>query len=162
ALGALGIEAGKRGLLLIKVPTAPAVPFDSVFGKRLATTFVKLGPTFIKLGQMLASRPDFIGESVAEELKILFERVPPVSFKQIQKILRDELGAERVKKAFKTINPKPLASASISQTHEAVLEDGTPVILKVQKNNAAELIRLDLSLLEGFVIPLGLLNPKLQ
>lgn len=158
----LGIELGKRGLTLSGAkPGAPA-RLDGVFGKNLARLFVKLGPTFIKVGQVLATRPDVIGEPVAEELKVLFDRVPGIPFRQIQKILRRELGKEKLKTAFKQIQTKPLASASISQTHHATLADGTPVILKVQKTGVAETVRVDLIIVEAFVRSVHVVYPKLQ
>src|SRR6185437_4194594 len=82
ALASLGIEVGRRGLSVVGVPSGQHSPFDAVFGRNLAKTFVKLGPTFIKLGQILATRPDFVGEPVADELKILFDRVPSISFRE--------------------------------------------------------------------------------
>jgi ubiquinone biosynthesis protein len=161
ALASLGIEAGRRGLNVVGAAGKP-VPFDAVFGKNLAKTFVKLGPTFIKLGQILATRPDFAGEQVADELKVLFDRVPPISYREIQRILKSQLGKEKVAASFKSINPKPLASASLSQTHQAELADGTPVILKVQKKGVAHLVRMDLKILEAFVRSIDLVYPKLQ
>lgn len=161
-LGALGLEAGKRGLRSIGMSKASAVPFDAVFGRNLARTFAELGPTFIKLGQVLASRPDVVGDPIADELKVLFDRVPPIPFSQIQKILRQELGKQKVKESIKSIDPKALASASISQVHRACLEDGTPIILKVQKTGTAHLVRTDLQLLEGLMWPAHFLYPKLN
>lgn len=160
SLSVLGIEVGRRGLRVTGLSQRPAVPFDEVFGKNLARTFVALGPTFIKLGQVLATRSDMVGDRVAESLKVLFDRVPPISFRKIQKILNKELGYLRVKTKFKSIDPEPLASASISQTHRAVLTDGTPVILKVQKQGVAETVKADLLILEGLVRPLDRLYPK--
>ncbi len=162
SLAVLGVEAGKRGLRFAGLAKPPSQRFDSVFGKNLALTFAKLGPTFIKLGQILASRPDMVGEPVAEELRILFERVPPIPYRTIRGILKRELGREKLKKAFQSIESTPLASASLSQTHRAVLADGTPVILKVQKKGVAQTVTLDLLLLEGFVRSVHLVYPKLQ
>lgn len=155
-LTSLGLEVGKRGLRWVGGQAAQPRPLDAVFGRDLALTLAKLGPTFIKLGQLLATRPDVIGEPVADELKVLFNRVPPVPFKQIQECLRIELGERVVRQSFAHIEPTPLASASLSQTHRAELRDGTPVILKVQKKGVDELVRLDLLLLESFVRPLDL------
>ena len=162
SLASLGLEAGKRGLKFAGMRQQPNARFDAVFGKNLARTFAKLGPTFIKLGQILASRPDLVGDSVSDELRVLFNRVPPVPFRSIEKILREELGHEKYKKAFKSIEVKALAAASLSQTHKAVLADGTPVILKVQRRGVAETVALDLYLLEGFVRSLHLVYPKMQ
>ena len=160
ALASLGIEVGKRGLGRVGGSKHQPVPFDAVFGKNLANTFVKLGPTFIKLGQIMASRPDLVGEPVANELQILFDRVPPIAFSQIQRILRQEFGKQKIKALIQSIEPQPLASASLSQTHRAVLKDGTPIILKIQKVGVSETVRLDLALLEGMMWPLHLLYPK--
>lgn len=158
-LGALGVAMGQRGLGLA---TGAAVPkLDAVFGRKLAKLFAKLGPTFVKLGQILASRPDIVGDAVADQLRVLFDRVPPISFREVKKILKKELGKKRLD-SFKSIESKALASASIGQTHTAVLKDGTPVILKVQKPGVADTVRLDLKILETFVKPVHALNPKLQ
>jgi len=162
SLSALGIEMGMRGIRISGISRGKNIPFDEVFGRNLARTFIYLGPTFIKLGQVLATRPDLVGDRVAESLKILFDRVPGIPFNRIQKILRQELGYLRFKKGFRSIDPDALASASISQTHRAVLADGTPVILKVQKDNVAEKVRADLLILEGLVRPLDKIYPSLS
>lgn len=162
SLGALGIEVGMRGLTFVGVRKGVNVPLDAVFGRNLARTFIRLGPTFIKLGQVMASRPDMAGEAVSEELKVLFDRVPPVSFGQIQRVIRGELGRKKMKESFRSIDPVPLASASLGQTHRAVLADGTPVILKVQKPGVAKTVRLDLTILEGIMWPAHLIYPKLN
>lgn len=159
-LASLGIEIGKRGLQKAGIQNGKATAFDSVFGRNFAITCAKLGPTFIKLGQMLATRPDLVGEQVSEELKVLFDRVPPVPFSQIKKTLKKELG-KKAASEFKSIEQKPLASASLGQTHQAVLKDGTPVILKVQKEGVADLVKTDLLLLSGLAHSLNLLYPRL-
>ncbi len=148
-LGALGIEVTKRGLVFVGFSNRASVGFDAVFGKNLAATFVRLGPTFIKLGQVLASRPDFVGEPVADELRQLFSSVPPRPFREMKKILQRELGRDKVRTAFKSIEPKALACASLGQVHRGVLKDGAPIILKIQKEGAATTVQLDLLLLEG-------------
>jgi ubiquinone biosynthesis protein len=153
-LANLGLEVGKRGLSLAKVSKAKPIPLDTVFGKRLALLLVQLGPTFIKLGQMMATRPDFVGEAVAEELRILYDKVPPLPFSKIRRILKNELGKDRIKDAFRKIDATPLASASLSQTHRGELKDGTPVIIKVQKPGVATVVQRDLLLLEWWIRPL--------
>ncbi len=148
-LGSVGLEVGKRGLSWGRKKGAqPAAPLDGVFGKKLAQTFIHLGPTFIKLGQMLALRPDWIGEPVAEELRILFDRVPPIPFWRIKQILNNELGTKEVQDAFDVIEKEPLGCASLAQVHSATLKDGTPVILKVQKKGVDKIVRADLLILE--------------
>lgn len=158
----LGFELGKRGIIISRVARPTTRPLDRVVGQELARLLTRLGPTFIKLGQMLASRPDIIGASIAEELKSLYDRVPPTAFRKIKHVIDDELGTRKVKKYFHSIDPKPLASASLAQTHRAVLKGGEPVILKVQKPGSAEMVEADLTILEGITRSLDMLRPKLQ
>ncbi|MBM4304733.1 MAG: AarF/ABC1/UbiB kinase family protein [Deltaproteobacteria bacterium] len=158
----LGIEVGKRGFALITRNQPTSRSFDSIFGKRLAATFIDLGPTFIKLGQMLAQRPDWVGEDIARELRILFDRIPGISYRKVEKILKSEWGKDKFRKAILKIEKKPLASASLSQTHVASLRDGREVILKVQKPKVEQLVRLDLQLIESAVTVLETLYPKLS
>jgi ubiquinone biosynthesis protein len=159
-LAALGFEFGKRGLHWAKVGSFSSTPLDSVFGRNLAGLFIQLGPTFVKLGQVLATRPDIIGEPVAEELRILFDKVPPLAFKHWKRALEKELGANAVRKAFKKIESQALASASLAQTHRAELRDGTPVIVKLQKPGVAKLVRVDLQLLDGLVASIHAIYPR--
>lgn len=158
-LVAVGLEVGKRGLgWRKKINTGP--PLDAVYGKKLVLALVKLGPTFIKLGQMLALRPDFVGEAIAEELRVLFDQVPPIKFKQIRRILNEELGRGKVKSEFSKIESQSLACASIAQVHQAVLKDGTPVILKVQKRGVAKLVHVDLLILAALAKSADLVFPR--
>jgi len=156
----IGIEVTRRGLAFSPFVKPKKVPLDSVFGKSLCQTFMKLGPTFIKLGQLLATRPDLVGDAVSEELKILFDNVDPVRFSKIESILRRELGKRKIRKSFQSIDPDPLGSASLAQTHRAYLKKGTPVIVKVQKPGVGELVKLDLALLEGWARTANFLYPK--
>lgn len=149
-LGALGVELGKRSVRFAKGKRTKNVPLDGVFGQKLALTFIKLGPTFIKLGQMLALRPDLVGDQVADSLRVLFDQVPPIAFSEIRKIVKSELGRKTFKTAFQSVDPVALGCASLAQVHCATLKDGTPVILKVQKKGVASLVRVDLLILEGF------------
>ena len=162
SLTEMGFEIGKRGILWTQNKKGSGRTLDSLFGKRLAITFSKLGPTFIKLGQVLATREDIVGTDVAAELKVLFDRVEPLPFRRIQYVLKKELGKKRVEKEFREIHSKALASASLSQTHEATLTDGTPVILKVQKDDVEKLVRVDLWILEGIAKSIQLASPKFQ
>lgn len=161
-LASLGFEFGKRGLTWANAGKFKTTPFDSVFGKSLANLFIHLGPTFIKMGQVLATRPDIIGEPVAEELRILFDRIPPITFKKWKKQLEKELGANTVRLAFKKIDPVALAAASLGQTHRAELKDGTPVVVKLQKPGVGNLVRVDLQILEGLVASMHAIYPKWQ
>lgn len=161
-LASIGVEITRSGLRFVSRRPDARPRIDKAFGASLATTLARLGPTFIKLGQILATRPDIVGEVVADELKLLFDRVPPISFREIQKILRAELGKKKLAEGFSEIDPVPLASASLSQTHRARLADGTPVILKIQKTGTEKKVRTDLQIIEAFVRSVHTVYPALQ
>src|SRR5206468_12058283 len=86
-----------------------------------------LGTTYIKLGQLLSSRPDLLPDVYIEELGKLVDEVPPVPFSEIQRVIAEELPAD----VFVRIDPEPLAPASIAQIHTALLGNGREVIVKV-------------------------------
>jgi len=117
--------------------------------ERIRLTFEELGPTFVKLGQLLSTRPDLIPEEYAEEFKKLQDHVPPVPFDMVKRVIESEFGRP-LPEIFKTFNDHPLAAASIAQVHEASLPDGTEVVVKVQRPGIDKLIDTDVSIL--FVI----------
>jgi ubiquinone biosynthesis protein len=92
----------------------------------------RLGPTFIKIGQFLALRPDLIPQEYCDELMHLMDRVPPFPWKDASATLREELGGEP-NEIFAHINPRPVAAGSLAQTHVARLDDGTEVAVKIQR-----------------------------
>ena len=114
---------------------------------RLRRSFEELGPAFVKLGQVLATRQDLLSEDFIEELGRLHYSVTTLPFASIKQVLTDELGAEQLAK-FSEINEKPLAAGSIAQVHEAKLVTGERVIVKVQRPGIAQIIKVDLSLME--------------
>jgi ubiquinone biosynthesis protein len=116
--------------------------------ERVRMVLTELGPTFIKLGQILAARPDLVGPKLAEELKKLRADVSPDTIQQVRKTLAQELGAD-FEKHFQSIDPHPLATASIGQVHRAVLCDGTPVVIKVQRADIERTMRQDVEVLSG-------------
>ncbi|WP_044253125.1 ABC1 kinase family protein [Rhodopirellula sp. SWK7] len=124
----------------------PLTQYSRVERIRMAIT--ELGPTFIKVGQVLASRPDLVGIELAEELKRLRGRVEPDTAEQVRATLRSELGDD-FEKNFSSICYTPLATASIGQVHRAVLLDGSRVVLKVQRAGIDRLMRQDIEVLEG-------------
>ncbi len=113
---------------------------------RLALT--ELGPTFIKLGQILASRPDLVGPEMADELKRLHSEVPAVDSSTIRNVLRDELGS-RFEMEIIDFDDTPLATASIGQVHRARLVDGTEIVVKVQRPGIEQVMLCDLDVLSG-------------
>ncbi|MBL9101904.1 MAG: AarF/ABC1/UbiB kinase family protein [Myxococcales bacterium] len=117
-------------------------------GKRLVAAFTKLGPTFIKLGQILSTRPDLLPPAILTELTQLQDQVSPLPFDQIESQLRTNLGPN-FKDFFNSLDETPLASASIAQVHRATLKDGTPVVLKIQRPGLRPKIESDLNILRG-------------
>ncbi len=115
---------------------------------RIRKALCELGPTFIKLGQTLAARSDLVGVALAEELKSLHADVPPDATATIKRILREELG-ERFETEFVEFSEAPLAAASIGQVHTAKLQDGTEVVVKVQRDQIESLVLQDLDVLSG-------------
>jgi ubiquinone biosynthesis protein len=105
----------------------------------------ELGTTFIKLGQLLSSRPDLLPDVYIEELSRLVDEVPPVPFADIDAIVRAELGDD----VFTSIDPEPLATASIAQTHLALLKTGRQVVVKVRRPGIVEQVEVDLALLRS-------------
>src|ERR671930_700715 len=105
----------------------------------------ELGTTYIKLGQLLSSRPDLLPDVYIEELVRLVDEVPPVPFEQIQRVIREELPAD----LFVRIDPEPLATASIAQIHAALLNNGREVIVKVRRPGIERQIELDLALMRS-------------
>lgn len=131
--------------------------------ERVRRSFEELGPTFVKLGQLLASRPDLVPEEFVAEFSRLHAQVQPISFDQLREVLREEGLLEK----FTWIDEVPLGSASIAQVHGAQLQDGSPVVIKVQRPGIIHTINDDLNvlylladLLETYVPETRPFNPK--
>jgi predicted unusual protein kinase regulating ubiquinone biosynthesis (AarF/ABC1/UbiB family) len=112
----------------------------------LAADVERLGPTFIKLAQLLSTRPDIVPPSYADALARLQDRCEPVPGAAVEKILAEELG-ERLFHGFERIEPTPLAAASLAQVHRAVLKDGREVAVKVQRPGIRDEVMADLEVL---------------
>ena len=93
---------------------------------------VELGPAYVKLGQVLSTRPDLLPPAYIEELSHLQDDVPPIPFEDVERIIGEELGG-RLSKLFSEFDPEPLGSASLGQVHAAELRGGRPVVVKVQR-----------------------------
>ena len=102
---------------------------------RIRMVLEELGPSFVKLGQIMSNRPDLIPHKLIVELEKLQDSVPPFSREEAKKLVEDELG-KPVKEIFREFNEKPVASASIAQVHKAVLFDGEKVAVKIQRPKA--------------------------
>ena len=123
----------------------PSVKEPAV-AERLRMAFEELGPSFIKLAQILSSRPDLITKQYAEEFKKLQDRVPPFSSEEARQIIEQET-AKTIGQVFSRFDAVPVAAASIAQVHYAALIDNTNVVVKVQRPRIREQIETDISIL---------------
>lgn len=115
-------------------------------GVRLVAAFTALGPTFVKLGQILSTRPDLLPQPVINELTTLQDQVTAVDFAAIDAQLRQNLGPN-YRELFAELNEAPLASASIAQVHCATLKGGDEVVLKIQRPDLRRTIQSDLNII---------------
>src|SRR5580658_4072104 len=115
--------------------------------EELADDLEKMGPTFIKFGQLLSSRPDLLPEPYLKALARLQDKVKPFPYEQVEAIISSELGV-RISKAFSFFEEKHLAAASLGQVHRAALRDGRPVVVKVQRPDIRKQIAEDFEVLE--------------
>lgn len=99
---------------------------------QLADDLEAMGPTYVKLGQVLASRPDLLPEAYLKALARLQDKVKPFSYEEVEQIVTSELGV-RISSGFSRFDREPLAAASLGQVHSAALRDGRPVVVKVQR-----------------------------
>jgi ubiquinone biosynthesis protein len=106
----------------------------------------ELGPTFVKFGQLLSTRPDIVPQDIVLELQKLQDDVSPIPFADVERVIEEEL-ALTVEQAFLTFDERPTAAASIGQVHHAILPNGEPVAVKVQRPNAPRQIESDIALL---------------
>ena len=113
----------------------------------LAQDLEKMGPTFIKLGQLLSTRADFLPPAYIHALTRLQDKIDPFPFEQVKAIVSGELGV-RISKAFSEFEEKPLATASLGQVHRATMRDGRVVVVKVQRPGIREIIAEDMEALE--------------
>lgn len=115
--------------------------------QRLVTVLQELGPTFVKLGQMLATRPDILPESYIAEFRRIYYKVQPFDPDVAKTIIEEQLDRP-IDQVFASFTDAPRASGSIAQVHDAVLHDGTPVVVKVRRPNIESVIADDLHILE--------------
>jgi len=131
-----------------------AVASGHVKPDELAADLEAMGPTFVKLGQVLSSRPDLLPEVYLQSLARLQDDVKPFAFEEVQKIVEDDLGV-RLSKAFSRFDPQPIAAASLGQVHAAALRDGREVVVKVQRPGIAEQIASDFEVLKDMAAMLA-------
>lgn len=113
---------------------------------RLRCALEDLGPIFIKLGQILSTRRDFLPEDISQEFSKLQDKVPPFPGKEARRIIEDAF-EKKIDEIFLEFDETPLASASIAQVHAAKMKDGREMIIKVVRPDVEEIIRRDLGLM---------------
>ncbi len=114
--------------------------------ERVRMAVEELGPTFIKLGQILSTRPDLVPLEYSRELSKLQDHVPPFPYEEVRAIITEELG-ETPEELFAHFETEPLAAASIGQVHRARLADGDEVVVKVQRPGIRKIVEVDLEIL---------------
>jgi predicted unusual protein kinase regulating ubiquinone biosynthesis (AarF/ABC1/UbiB family) len=135
------------GLSLALGDDSPEVASTAPEAGELAADLERLGPTFIKLGQLLSTRADILPPPYLEALTRLQDNVGPFSFADVERIVEDDLGV-RISKAFNRFDSVPMASASLGQVHRAEMRDGREVVVKVQRPEIREQIVQDVAALE--------------
>ena len=114
--------------------------------ERIRLVFEELGPTFIKFGQILSTRPDLIPYEYAKELEKLQDDVPPFEYNEVRRIVWEDFG-QSVDALFQAFEEKPMAAASIGQVHRATLVNGEEVVVKVQRPDIRKIIEIDLEIM---------------
>lgn len=124
------------------------------FGQIMKETMLSLGPTFIKVGQSLSTRPDIIGSEICKALSELYDRIPPFPRTEAMQIIEDELGAP-IESIFSYISEEPVAAASFGQVYQGSTVDGSDVAIKVLRPNLHHVVVRDIYILR---LGLGLLQ----
>ncbi|MCI5761681.1 MAG: AarF/UbiB family protein [Ligilactobacillus agilis] len=133
--------------------------------REVRLAFQELGPTFIKAGQLLSTRPDLISPAFIAEMRQLQDNVEVDDFASVKATFEEQTG-KKLKEVFSFFDETPFASASIGQTHRAILKDGTKVVVKIQHPEVARLIATDLALfrlalrMTKFTPDIGAINPR--
>lgn len=115
--------------------------------QKLRIILEQLGPTFVKLGQILSMRADLLPSAYCEELTRLRSQVTPMPLSEVKGVIREEYGVTSIHEIFLSFDPKPIGSASIAQVHRAVLRSGAPVVVKVQRPGIKEIMGRDVAIL---------------
>lgn len=118
---------------------------------QLVTDLEAMGPTYVKLGQVLSSRPDLVPDAYRSALARLQDDVKPFPYEEVEKIIERELGG-RISKLFSEFEPKPIAAASLGQVHKAKLRDGRAVVVKIQRPDIRPVIEKDFEVLSELAL----------
>lgn len=137
------ISVAPEDFLTVETETTEIEPDVKARAEAFASALKSMGPTYVKFGQLLSTRPDIVPNEYIIALESLQDDLEPFSFGDVERIVQDELGG-RISKLFDTFESTPLAAASLGQVHRAVLRDGREVVVKVQRPNVREQVRKDL------------------
>jgi ubiquinone biosynthesis protein len=132
-----------------------------IFGEQLRLSFEELGPSFIKLGQLMATREDILDPALIKELKILQNKVKGIPFEVAQKVIEDSLG-KKLGEVFLTIDEKAIGTASIGVVYKAQLHNGQKVVVKVRRPNIEKLILTDFEILAYIVQKLEKVSTEIK
>ena len=143
----VAVRHGFGSLLEERRSGSRAVTSAAIRGRHLREMLDELGPTFVKFGQLLSTRPDIVPPDMIAELRGLQDDVRPVPFADVERVVGEEL-KQPLERLFLEFDTEPVAAASIGQVHRAVLPNGRPVAIKVQRPNAPRQIESDIQLLE--------------
>ena len=147
-LGEIAQVAVKHGFgFMLEGRRAPPNTSGAVLGRHLREMLDELGPTFVKFGQLLSTRPDIVPPDVIVELRNLQDDVSPFPFADVERVVFEDLH-QPISRLFLEFDEVPMAAASIGQVHRAVLPNGRDVAVKVQRPNAPRQIESDIQLLE--------------
>lgn len=154
-IGRLLLKYGRQDLIQIVGLDEAALRDEAdteagVDPEQLARDLERMGPTFVKAGQLLSTRPDLLSGPYIDALSRLQDDVEPIAFAEVEELVEAELGV-RISKAFASFDASPLGAASLSQVHPAELRDGRKVAVKVQRPGIREEILEDLTVLEGMI-----------
>src|SRR5262249_59355160 len=130
----------------------PQASSATIRGRHLREMLDELGPTFVKFGQLLSTRPDIVPPDVIAELQKLQDDVRPIPFTEVERVIREELGLT-IEQAFLEFDEQPTAAASIGQVHRALLPNGERVAVKGQRPNAPRQIESDIPVLYQAALP---------
>ncbi|WHH59988.1 AarF/UbiB family protein [Petroclostridium sp. X23] len=133
---------------------------NSTIPDSFVKTLIQLGPTFIKLGQIISTRPDFIPEEYIHALKVLHDHVPPFTYEEVKRMIEAEFNKD-IDRIFRSFDKQPIGAASLSQVHFAVLHDGSQVAVKIQRPHVQKIIQKDLIVLSKLLYVISKVSPKL-
>ena len=134
---------------------------DNSVPERLRLVLEDLGTTFIKLGQVISTRPDLVGDEVSQEFTKLQDNTPPFEYDIVKSRIEEELGAP-IGEIFSSFDDEPLAAASVGQVHRAVLKDGSAVAVKVQRPDLETLVKQDITIMRYLANLIDKRIPKWQ